>query len=64
MVDKNAYNAFLFQRKEINAQKTVDDAAAEAQIAATNELQYKTTYQFEAWSLQDFLLNCGYGQTI
>ena len=48
VVDKNAYNAFLFQRKEINAQKTVDDAAAEAQIAATNELQYKTTYQFEA----------------
>ncbi|MBT2622895.1 LPS export ABC transporter ATP-binding protein [Chryseobacterium sp. ISL-6] len=47
VVDKNANNSFVFQRKEITSQYSLEDAGAEAKEASKSELHYLTTYLFE-----------------
>lgn len=47
VVDKNANNSFVFQRKEITSQYSMEDASAEAKEASRSELHYLTTYLYE-----------------
>ncbi|MDQ1161055.1 lipopolysaccharide export system ATP-binding protein [Chryseobacterium sp. SORGH_AS 447] len=47
VVDKNANNAFVFQKKEINSLYSLEQAEAESRAAGTPELHYLTTYLFE-----------------
>lgn len=47
IVDKNANNSFVFQRKEINSQYSLEQAKAESQSASKSELHYLTTEPFE-----------------
>lgn len=47
VVDKNANNSFVFQRKEINSQYSLEQAKAESQSASKPELHYLTTEPFE-----------------
>ncbi|WP_312079535.1 hypothetical protein [Chryseobacterium sp.] len=47
VVDKNANNSFVFQKKEINSIYTLEQAEAESQAASKEELHYLTTYVFE-----------------
>lgn len=48
VVDKNANNAFLFQKKEINSTYSNSEAEYSANAASKPELHYLTTYQFES----------------
>lgn len=48
VVDKNANNSFVFQKKEITSQYSLEDANAEAKEAGRSELHYLTTYLYEA----------------
>ncbi len=48
VVDKNANNSFLFQRKEISSQYTIEQAEAESAAAGKAELHYLTTYLYES----------------
>lgn len=47
VVDKNANNAFVFQKKAITADYSAEDAAAEAKHLSREELHYLTTYAYE-----------------
>jgi lipopolysaccharide export system ATP-binding protein len=47
VVDKNANNSFVFQKKEITSQYSLEDANAEAKEASRAELHYLTTYLYE-----------------
>ena len=47
VVDKTANNGFVFQKKEINSQYSVEQAEAESRAASREELHYLTTYVFE-----------------
>ncbi len=47
VVDKTANNAFVFQKKEINSQYSLEQAEAESKAASREELHYLTTYMFE-----------------
>ncbi|MBB4806149.1 lipopolysaccharide export system ATP-binding protein [Chryseobacterium defluvii] len=47
VVDKNANNAFVFQKKEITSQYTAEQAEAESKVAGRPELHYLTTYFYE-----------------
>ncbi len=47
VVDKNANNSFVFQKKEINSQYSLEQAGAESKEAGRKELHYLTTYLFE-----------------
>lgn len=47
VVDKNANNSFVFQKKEINSQYSLEQAEAESKEASRKELHYLTTYMYE-----------------
>lgn len=47
VVDKNANNSFVFQKKEITSQYTAEQAEAESKAASKPELHYLTTYFYE-----------------
>nr|WP_082632571.1 LPS export ABC transporter ATP-binding protein [Chryseobacterium sp. IHB B 17019] len=47
VVDKNANNSFVFQRKEINSQYSLEQAEAESKAVSKPELHYLTTYHYE-----------------
>lgn len=47
VVDKNANNSFVFQRKEINSQYSLEQAEAESKAASRPELHYLTTDIYE-----------------
>lgn len=47
VVDKNANNSFIFQKKEINSQYSLEQAEAESKAASKQELHYLTTYLYE-----------------
>lgn len=47
IVDKNANNSFVFQRKEITSQYSIEQAEAESKAASKPELHYLTTYSYE-----------------
>lgn len=47
LVDKNANSSFLFQKKEINSQFSVEQAESDAKVVSKPELHYLTTYPFE-----------------
>ncbi len=47
IVDKNANNSFVFQKKELNSLYTLDTAQSQSQKASRPELHYLTTYGFE-----------------
>lgn len=47
VIDKNANNSFIFQKKEINSLYPLDQAKAESAAAGKPELHYLTTYTFE-----------------
>lgn len=47
VVDKNANNSFVLQKKEINSQYSLEQAKAESKEASRKELHYLTTYVFE-----------------
>ncbi|MCD9616578.1 LPS export ABC transporter ATP-binding protein [Chryseobacterium gleum] len=47
IVDKNANNSFVFQKKEINSQYSLEQAEAESKEASRKELHYLTTYMYE-----------------
>ncbi|MDN3691707.1 LPS export ABC transporter ATP-binding protein [Chryseobacterium tructae] len=47
VVDKNANNSFVFQKKEINSQYTLEQAEAESKEVSRSELHYLTTYMYE-----------------
>jgi len=46
IVDKNANNSFLFQKKELNSGYTKETAGNEAKALSKNELHYLTTYTY------------------
>jgi len=47
IVDKNANNSFVFQKKEINSQYSLEQAESESKEASRKELHYLTTYMYE-----------------
>ncbi|GEN68445.1 LPS export ABC transporter ATP-binding protein [Chryseobacterium rhizosphaerae] len=47
VVDKNANNSFVFQKKEINSQYSLEQAEAASKEASQSELHYLTTYMYE-----------------
>lgn len=47
VVDKNANNSFVFQKKEINSQYSLEQAQTESKEAGKKELYYLTTYMYE-----------------
>ncbi|MBQ0151984.1 MAG: LPS export ABC transporter ATP-binding protein [Chryseobacterium sp.] len=47
IVDKNANNSFVFQKKEINSLYTLEFAQSQSQKASRPELHYLTTHSFE-----------------
>ena len=47
VVDKNANNSYVFQKKEINSHYSLEQAELESKQAAKAELHYVTTYIFE-----------------
>ncbi len=47
VVDKNANNSFVFQKKEINSQYSLEQAEAESKKVSKPELHYLTTYMYE-----------------
>lgn len=48
VVDKNANNAFLFQKKEVNDSKTLDAVKSEAKNHSTEKMHYLTSFYYEA----------------
>lgn len=48
VVDKNANNSFLFQKKEINASCSLEQAENDAKAMSNPDLHFLTTYKFEA----------------
>lgn len=47
VIDKNANNSFLFQRKEITTLNSLDQTKTLARVASKPELDYLTTYSYE-----------------
>ena len=47
VVDKNANNSFVFQKKEVNSQYSLEQAEAESKEVSKPELHYLTTYMYE-----------------
>ncbi|MDH6250649.1 lipopolysaccharide export system ATP-binding protein [Chryseobacterium sp. H1D6B] len=47
VVDKNANNSFVFQKKEITSQYSLEQAEGESKEASRPELHYLTTYIYE-----------------
>ncbi len=47
VVDKNANNSFLFQKKELNVQYSLEQAELESKAAGKPELHYLTSYFYE-----------------
>lgn len=47
VVDKNANNSFVFQKKEINTNYSLEQAQTESKEASKPELHYLTTYMYE-----------------
>lgn len=47
VVDKNANNSFVFQKKEINTNYSLEQAQTESKEAGKPELHYLTTYMYE-----------------
>lgn len=47
VVDKNANNSFLFQKKELNSTYSKEQAEADSKLLSKPELHYLTTYTFE-----------------
>ena len=47
IVDKNANNSFLFQKKELTAQYSLEQAETESKLISKPELHYLTSYFFE-----------------
>lgn len=47
VVDKNANNSFVFQKKEINTQYSLEQAQEDSKKASKSELHYLTTYIYE-----------------
>ncbi|PTT41761.1 LPS export ABC transporter ATP-binding protein [Chryseobacterium sp. HMWF028] len=47
VVDKNANNSFVLQKKEMNSQYSLEQAEAESKDAGRKELHYLTTYVYE-----------------
>ena len=47
IVDKNANNSFLFQKKEINSQYSLEQAETESKAISKSELHYLTSYFYE-----------------
>jgi lipopolysaccharide export system ATP-binding protein len=47
VIDKNANNSFVFQKKEITSQYSLEQAEAESKAASRPELHYLTTYIYE-----------------
>lgn len=48
VIDKNAYNSFVFQKVEVRPDKMADQISDEAKNQNFSELRYLTTYEFEA----------------
>ncbi|UJF28893.1 LPS export ABC transporter ATP-binding protein [Kaistella sp. 97-N-M2] len=48
VVDKNANNAFLFQKKEVNDSHTLDAVESEAKNHSTEKMHYLTSFYYEA----------------
>lgn len=46
VVDKNANNAFLFQKKELNSSYSLEQAEADSQAKSHPELHYLTSYTY------------------
>ncbi len=47
VVDKNSFNSFLFQKKEVNLNYTLDQAEQDSQALNSDQLQFVTTYSYE-----------------
>jgi lipopolysaccharide export system ATP-binding protein len=47
VLDKNANNAYVFQKKEINSHYSLEQAELESKQAAKSELHFVTTYLYE-----------------
>ena len=48
VVDKNSNNSFLFQKKEINLNYTLETAQVNSNILSKPELRYLTSFAFES----------------
>ena len=48
VVDKNAHNAFVFQKRELKLDLTLDEVEKEAVSKNLERLKYLTSYEFEA----------------
>jgi lipopolysaccharide export system ATP-binding protein len=48
VVDKNSNNAFLFQKKEINSNYSLNEAESISKAASKPELHYLTTFSFDS----------------
>ncbi len=48
VVDKNAYNAFAFEKREITVMEPAEQIISDAKVNSKPELQYLTTHFFEA----------------
>lgn len=48
VLDKNAFNSFLFQKKEISEMYPLEIAESDAKIASKPELTYQSTFSFGA----------------
>lgn len=48
VVDKNANNSFLFQKKEVNSGYTLDQAESDSKVQSKPELHYLTSVEFDA----------------
>lgn len=48
VVDKNAHNAFVFQKRELKHGLTLDAVSNEAQSKMVSELKYLTSYEFNS----------------
>ena len=47
VVDKNVNNSFVFQKKEINSNYSLEQAEADSKEVSRPELHYLTTYMYE-----------------
>lgn len=48
VVDKNANNSFLFQKKEVNSGYTLDQAESDSKVQSKPDLHYLTSVEFDA----------------
>lgn len=48
VVDKNAHNAFLFQKREISTTHTLDNIIEEGKLLDTEKLKYETTFLYQS----------------